>query len=560
MKKRLFTIILALILCLAVSLPALAADDYPSKYRDVPKDSVTDEWRFYNRECVSFVAWCLNSRNHVAFSNYMRGVWWGNANTWDDAARALGYTVDRTPAVGAVAYWESGYYGHVAWVSAITWVPAKNGYRVTVEEYNYDYDGTYHTRTIEPDAKDKPAGYIHIKDIVVAPPPPPVPSVTFKEWNEKYLSYVTETDAILGQEITVVNGNCSKLGMCLYDSKGVFLAEAVNDPFVSAQVSFQVNRDCGYTLAPGTTYKYKFYAVVEGKTYWGEEASFTTLGGTPALDRDSLSLTPGGRVTLHLTGVGNQAVVWGSSDKAVATVNSGVVTAVGPGQATITAMVGGVYLECQVFVGLGSWNDPDVGGGSEVHFPYRASYTEGQFTDVSRGDWFASSVADAYELGLVVGNSDTTFNPYGSVTVAEAVTMACRIHSIYTTGTDAFQLSSPWYQEYLDYAYANGIISYELYASDVTQKATRAKFAQIFSNSLPDAALSSINRIADGAIPDVSGSAAYAGSVYRLYRAGILTGNDEKGTFRPDSSITRAEAAAILTRMADSDTRVRLSL
>ena len=45
MTKRLVTILLALTLCLAIALPALAVDDYPSKYRDVPKDSVTDEWQ-----------------------------------------------------------------------------------------------------------------------------------------------------------------------------------------------------------------------------------------------------------------------------------------------------------------------------------------------------------------------------------------------------------------------------------------------------------------------------------------------------------------------------------
>jgi surface antigen len=41
---------------------------------------------------------------------------WGNANTWDDRARADGYIVDHTPRVNAVYQTDAGAYGHVAYV------------------------------------------------------------------------------------------------------------------------------------------------------------------------------------------------------------------------------------------------------------------------------------------------------------------------------------------------------------------------------------------------------------------------------------------------------------
>ena len=44
---------------------------------------------------------------------------WGNANTWDDNARAQGYEVNQTPAVGAVYQTDAGYYGHVAYVISV---------------------------------------------------------------------------------------------------------------------------------------------------------------------------------------------------------------------------------------------------------------------------------------------------------------------------------------------------------------------------------------------------------------------------------------------------------
>jgi surface antigen len=44
---------------------------------------------------------------------------WGNANTWDDRARAGGYLVDHDPSVGAVFQTDNGDLGHVAYVTAV---------------------------------------------------------------------------------------------------------------------------------------------------------------------------------------------------------------------------------------------------------------------------------------------------------------------------------------------------------------------------------------------------------------------------------------------------------
>ena len=197
---------------------------------------------------------------------------------------------------------------------------------------------------------------------------------------------------------------------------------------------------------------------------------------------------------------------------------------------------------------------------NEVHFPKMTVYFQGQFSDVPANQWFTNNVANAFSLGLMKGNSSTTFNPYGDVTVAEAVAMAARIHSIYTTGSENFTQGTPWYQCYLDYAYQNKIISYAYYNCDVNHKASRAQFAEIFSAALPDEALSAINNVADNAVPDVKMKDSYSAPVYKLYRAGILAGGDAKGTFSPGTFITRAECATIVARMADSDNRVSFSL
>lgn len=69
-----------------------------------------------------------------------------------------------------------------------------------------------------------------------------------------------------------------------------------------------------------------------------------------------------------------------------------------------------------------------------------------------------------------------------------------------------------------------------------------------------------ISNIEEGAIPDVPVDASYAEAVYRLYDAGVLTGNDSYGTFAPFSYITRGAAAALIGRMADASLRKAVTL
>lgn len=70
---------------------------------------------------------------------------WGNANTWDDRAKADGYLVDHTPAVGAVFQTDDGNLGHVAYVSA---VDAKTG-DWTISEMNAKGVNVVSTRTFK---------------------------------------------------------------------------------------------------------------------------------------------------------------------------------------------------------------------------------------------------------------------------------------------------------------------------------------------------------------------------------------------------------------------------
>ena len=81
----------------------------------------------YVCECVSYAGW-------KAYEAYGLSIGWGNAYSWDDAARSLGYVVDHKPAAGTIGQIDGGAYGHVFWVEGVN-----DDGSINVTEYNNAY-------------------------------------------------------------------------------------------------------------------------------------------------------------------------------------------------------------------------------------------------------------------------------------------------------------------------------------------------------------------------------------------------------------------------------------
>ena len=194
------------------------------------------------------------------------------------------------------------------------------------------------------------------------------------------------------------------------------------------------------------------------------------------------------------------------------------------------------------------------------------AYTPGQFTDVPASSRWAANVQAVYEFGLMGGVTDTRFDTEGSLTIAQAAAMACRLHHAYCPLSpglpelvDGQQGVSPWYKPYLDYAAAHEFASFDG-VENFNAPITRGDFAGLMWAAAPSEVLPAINSVEDGAIPDVPAGDYYAEPVYTLYRAGILTGNDAYGTYTPDSTISRGAVAAIISRIADPSLRRSFTL
>lgn len=187
----------------------------------------------------------------------------------------------------------------------------------------------------------------------------------------------------------------------------------------------------------------------------------------------------------------------------------------------------------------------------------RQDYRDGMFSDVSSADWYADDVKTCYEYGVMKGQTDDTFLPDGRLTFAEAMTLSARLHSALHSESieEASTGQAVWYEPYALYAKENGILKEEPDSYD--RPAARSEAAELFFRALSDTLSEStvINPVAS--LPDVPESAPYYASVKALYEAGILTGSDSYGNFYPASTLTRAEAAAIMSRAAFADKRVK---
>lgn len=402
---------------------------------------------------------------------------------------------------------------------------------------------------------------------------------------------------------------------------------------------FPLSSDLNCVLTAGTTYQYRFYAIVNGLLCSSELMSFTTTGGVNAVitfDANGGSVTPGSK-TVDRTGTYGQLPVPsrpGYTFQCWSPQRSGeIVRAVEANDPvdphedhtlyarwqanryTVTLDANGGSVERgfqpvrygaaygdsaalpdpsrpgQIF--LGWYTAPS--GGTKVtddtavatpanhtlyahwrlesapegfgNFTAVRTYYNGLFQDVDAANeshWFADNVAAVYELGLMRGTRENkfapaqnTFSPSEEMTIAQAVTIAARLHSIYYADGETFELSDggQWYDPYVNYAKNRRIISA---GYDYSQPATREEFVRILARALPEEALAPINpalSFADG------WSIACRTEVDLLCRAGVITGVSQSGAmyFRPQATITRAEVAAIAARMAQPSLRVRWS-
>ena len=111
--------------------------------------------------------------------------------------------------------------------------------------------------------------------------------------------------------------------------------------------------------------------------------------------------------------------------------------------------------------------------------------------------------------------------------------------------------SGLWYRDALWYAREHGMVDGQPMEASFEEPAARQDLAEWLCSALPQSALTPINTV--DILPDSSDP-----EVLALYRAGILTGVDSTGAFAPERTLSRAELATVLARVADPSLRVTI--
>jgi hypothetical protein len=162
-----------------------------------------------------------------------------------------------------------------------------------------------------------------------------------------------------------------------------------------------------------------------------------------------------------------------------------------------------------------------------------------EFRDVGAGDWYSAPVATMSVGGIMGGVGGELFDPDGTLTAAQLLTMLVR------TQFGELAASGEWYAPYIDKALAEGL----LLAGDglgPNDFVTRAQAALLVTRYIerynPRWAK---ERVANAPGDIASVPSEYMGAVEKAYAWDIIHG-DESGNFNPGGTLTRAQVATIL--------------
>ena len=177
--------------------------------------------------------------------------------------------------------------------------------------------------------------------------------------------------------------------------------------------------------------------------------------------------------------------------------------------------------------------------------------TELPFTDVSGNNWFYSSVKYTYEKGIILGTSNTTFNPNTKLTRGMLVTILHRMDGKPAPTTqnkfsDVYK--SQYYYDAVIWAAEKGIVhGYDDGTFGPDEDITRQDLAVMIRNFARYKGknvnvTSDLNKFKDGnLVSDYANSA-----VEWATGTGVITGNNNGESLTPHGKATRAETAGMM--------------
>ena len=173
-----------------------------------------------------------------------------------------------------------------------------------------------------------------------------------------------------------------------------------------------------------------------------------------------------------------------------------------------------------------------------------------QFSDISESDWYYNNVMRAVELGILSGYTDGTFRPNNSITRQDFAIMLAQ-----SLGHDNDEEATSPFKDVSDSDYGVSSIAY-LYEQGIVAGDNNGNFNPNANITRQEAAImlakafKATGTTSDKFTDDASIASWAKSFVYAAKAAGLMNG-DTNGSFRPTSTITRAEAASAMVNAID---------
>lgn len=175
-----------------------------------------------------------------------------------------------------------------------------------------------------------------------------------------------------------------------------------------------------------------------------------------------------------------------------------------------------------------------------------------EYADVKSNHWAYQAVYAMSDKGIIKGYPNGSFQPNKTVTYGEFIKMAL----IAGTGEDVGNAAEGnWAMNYynkaleLKYFTVNDINKVRM-----SSKITRGDMALIISSILGDIKVENYDTI-QKSITDITYQTEHEYDITKAYATGILTGYSDR-TFKPEKTLTRAEASTVIYRLVDESKRV----
>lgn len=183
------------------------------------------------------------------------------------------------------------------------------------------------------------------------------------------------------------------------------------------------------------------------------------------------------------------------------------------------------------------------------------------FSDVPPGRWSHIPVMNMVKAGLFNGVSEpdsqgvAQFSPDKEMKRSEFLTVVIRF--LYSKSLAAMPAGETWYANAYELARQNGILKANEFAyENLDRKITREEMTMILIRAVEAMGETIPDPVPLSAIADYTNiDPYYLTYVRQAFAMGLLTGYDEKGTFKPNNALTREQAPAVINRLLDPSTR-----